>query len=281
MTQLIKIGQISYINCLIFNYPFDLLLSGNKKLETEISSYEEIQKAQLKLETVKDVPSSLNQLLREGKLEIAPISSFEYLRSKNQNPENNYQLVENASISSLGKVHSVIFFSNEEIETLTEINLSHESASSVALLKILLAEKYGLNLKQIKFNTFTNSGSGLTNKLLIGDKALSQIQNHKFKYALDLGQEWFEFSNGLAMVFGLWTHRLGSEAALISKFLHELKDYAIKNLLEDIIIEAYRKTGISKKVLYAYFNELNFDFEDKHEAGLKLYEEHLLKHELI
>ena len=60
-----------------------------------------------------------------------------------------------------------------------------------------------------------------------------------------------------------------------------LKNYALNNLFEDIIIEAYKKTGISKKVLYDYFNELNFDFSSNHEKALAAYEEYLLKNDII
>lgn len=283
MKKLIRIGQISYINCLIFNYPLDLVLKGDSRLENEIKNYKKLEELGYEIETIKGVPSELNSLLNENKLDIAPISSFEFLRHNNAyKPEETYKLIPKASISSVGEVKSVIFFSNAAIEELKTINISNESASSVALLKILLKEKYGHDLSKLEFHKFSGYGDGLENKLLIGDKALEKIQKHDYNYALDLGEEWYQLTEKLPMVFGLWAHRLDSDCAnLVSDLVHELKNYALKNLLEDIIIEAYRKTGISKKVLYDYFNELNFDFSKKHEKALEEYEIYLLENDII
>ncbi|NQY81410.1 MAG: menaquinone biosynthesis protein [Candidatus Caenarcaniphilales bacterium] len=281
MKKLIRIGQISYINCLVFNYPLDLLLKGDSRLVNEIKNYKKLQELGYELETIQGVPSELNSLLNENKLDIAPISSFEFLRHNNLETER-YKLIPKASISSIGKVKSVIFFSNTAIEELKTINISNESASSVGLLKILLKEKYGHDLSKLEFHKFSGYGDELENKLLIGDKALEKIQKDDYKYALDLGEEWYQFTDTLPMVFGLWAHRLEDNSAeLVSDLVHELKDYALKNLLEDIIIEAYRKTGISKKVLYDYYNELNFDFSEKHEKALKKYEAYLLENDII
>lgn len=283
MKKLIRIGQISYINCLVFNYPLDLLLKDDSRLESEIKNYKKLQELGYEIETVKGVPSKLNSLLNENKLDIAPISSFEFLRHNNSSSsEEGYELIPKASISSIGKVKSVIFFTNIPPKDLTKVYLSNESASSVGLLKILLKDKYAHDLSKLDFKKFEGYGNELENKLLIGDKALEKIQNHNYKYALDLGEEWYQFTEELPMVFGLWAHRLDNDCAkLVSDLVHELKNYALENLLEGIIIEAYRKTGISKKVLYDYFNELNFDFDAKHEEALSKYETYLLKNELI
>ena len=230
MNKLIHIGQISYINCLIFNYPLKLLLDKNEKLLYSIKNFSLLKEKNYDLKVTEGVPSKLNELLREAKLDIAPISSFEFLRHNNNCKENEkYKLIPNASISSIGKVRSVIFFSNTRPEELNTVNLSNESASSVALLKILLKEKYSKNLSELEFKVFEGYGEDLDNKLLIGDKALEKIQRHKYKYAFDLGEEWYKFTNNLPMVFGLWAHRLNdSNAKLVSDLVHEPKKLCTK-----------------------------------------------------
>jgi chorismate dehydratase len=294
--NLIKLGEISYINCEIFNYPL------NKIIESEHLQHKEGETKQnsFKIKILAEVPSRLNELFEQSLIDAAPISSFSYLKNKNH-----CKLLKRVSISSFGKVKSVLFFSNQSFQELKasqkkglkpKIYISQESASSVGLLKILLAEKYTLDIKDIEFITFSCRGEGLENKLLIGDKALleaSQISKFKdstlaestnspYQYIYDLGEEWFDLSNGLPMVFGVWAHKLNIEG---EKFLQDLiitaKTMGLNQDLGTIINKTSSETGLKKNVLGAYFQTLNYDFTDEHMRGLDLYESYLNKWALI
>jgi predicted solute-binding protein/REP element-mobilizing transposase RayT len=81
-----------------------------------------------------DHPSALCNKLAAGKLDVALVSSFEFLR----NPI--YQIVDDVSISSDGPVYSVVVAHRGEIAKLEEIELDPASGTSVNLLRCLLAE---------------------------------------------------------------------------------------------------------------------------------------------
>ena len=93
-------------------------------------------------EFVEGVPSFLNRLLREGKVDISPSSSIEYLRRRDK-----YDILEGHSVSSFGPVGSILLFSRRPIETLNGLTVltSAQSATSVALLDIILKKFYELD----------------------------------------------------------------------------------------------------------------------------------------
>jgi chorismate dehydratase len=293
---LIKLGEISYINCEIFNYPLNKILHS-QNLKNEGS---EAEQDAFKIKIVTGVPSHLNKLFEEDLIDAAPISSFAYLKIKEQ-----CKLLKQISISAFGKVKSVLFFSNQNLKELKslqqeglkpKIYISEESASSVGLLKILLAEKYILDIQDIEFIRFSGTGEGLPNKLLIGDKALieanqvpefkdgsiAEIINSPYQHIYDLGEEWFDLSNGLPMVFGVWAHKLNSDK---ERFLQEIilaaKTMGLNQDLDEIINKVSSETGLQKNILSNYFQTLNYDFTDEHIQGLTLYESYLYKWSLI
>src|SRR5438105_10993492 len=81
-----------------------------------------------------DHPSALCQRVAGGELDIALVSSLEFLR----NPI--YRIVDNVSISSYGSVYSVIIAHQGEISDLDEIELDPAAETSTNLLRCLLAE---------------------------------------------------------------------------------------------------------------------------------------------
>jgi len=265
---MIRLGQISYINCEIFNYPIKKLLKS-----AEYSS--------LGIHVIEGVPSHLNNLFLAGEIDVAPISSFAYLGGDTK-------LLKKLSISSFGKVQSVLFFINEDMAeikakldsgTRHKIYLSSESASSVALLKILLKEKYLFNLQNLDFISFSGEGRDLPNKLLIGDLALKELcrgRESYYKRTLDLGEEWFDFTHGLPMVFGVWAHRLKvQDEKRVQELILTAKTMGLNQDFNEIVERVHLQTGLSQQVLRNYYQHLNYDFTDEHSRGLALYGEKL------
>ena len=81
-----------------------------------------------------DHPSALCQRLAKGQLDVALVSSFEFLR----NPI--YRIVDDVSISSDGPVYSVVVAHRGEFSDIEEIELDPASETAVNLLRCLLAE---------------------------------------------------------------------------------------------------------------------------------------------
>ncbi len=81
-----------------------------------------------------DHPSTLCKRLANGELDVALVSSFEFLR----NPI--YRIADGVSISSDGPVYSVVVAHRDKISAIKEIELDPASQTAVNLLRCLLAE---------------------------------------------------------------------------------------------------------------------------------------------
>src|SRR6188472_2481507 len=79
-----------------------------------------------------DHPSVLCKRLANGDLDVALVSSFEFLR----NPI--YRVVDGVSITAEGPVYSVIVAHRGKISDVREIALDPASLTSAALLRVLL-----------------------------------------------------------------------------------------------------------------------------------------------
>lgn len=257
----VRLGQINFINCLPINLPLSHYLQAFTPIN--ITIYD-------------SVPSDLNKKLREGDLDIAPISSFEYLSNKDQ-----YELIDTISISSKVQADSVLFFIKDENfwsgSKKRTIHLTDKSATSVNLLKVLLKNSFKLNLEDIEFVRFSENSDDFQAKLLIGDEALKEKQDN-YSQVLDLGEQWYELT-GLPMVFGLWTARKDiftkDEMKQIKTFFKNLKEIGFGTLYADMIIAAYKQSGLGKMALRGYFNNLDYKFSEKEAQSLKLFEEYL------
>lgn len=195
----ISIGLINFTNCLPINYTLEKWAPENVIFS-------------------RGYPALINTLMKDKQIQVAPISSIEYLTN-----ENDYVLIKEACITSDAECGSVILFSNHKIEDLAgkKIGLPYNSATSIAMLKVLLKEK-GISLESIDFSVHKYEFSlpeHLNQKvdavLYIGDKALEARFKHKDEfYRYDIGTLWKE-TTGLPPVFGTWVAR--ADWAVIQK----------------------------------------------------------------
>jgi len=183
---MLRIGQIEYANCT----PIYHVLREH----FPCSEYE----------FVKGVPTELNRLLALGYIDVCPSSSIEYALHHDQ-----YRIFPQLSISSDGAVASVLLFSRIPIEHLdgTIILLSSESATSVNLLKILMAQRYNCYCRYA-VTPLSLSDALLDSPalLLIGDAALRASFSDSGLHIYDLGTLWRDWT-GLPFVFALWLCR--------------------------------------------------------------------------
>lgn len=247
-----RIGQIAYANC-------TPIFTSLTKLY-DCSGYR----------FVRGVPAELNALLRRGEIDLCPSSSFEYASS----PES-YFLLPELSISSLGAVKSVLLFSRLPITELDgqPVGLTTDSATSVNLLKVLLAKGYGFR------NAFLPSSAPLRAALahtpallLIGDAALKAAKQAEGLFVYDLGELWYRFT-GLPFVFALWlvTRRAiegrCEELALLRERLICAKQYAYGRYGE-IAARCEERSWMENGELETYWQTISYDLTPDHLRGV-------------
>ena len=225
---MIRLGRISYVNMAPVFY----------RLDTEV---EEIQ----------GVPTELNRRLLAGELDIAPISSIEYARNAQC-----LRILPRLCVSSEGAVESIQLVTKTPLERLRSVAVTPESATSVALTKVLLPEAEQVPL-----------GEEADAKLLIGDAALkSAFEDPTPHY--DLGKLWLE-RTGLPMVFAVWAVGDPGPAGL-----GELEDALVASVRlaraepESLAYESSERYGYPPGFLARYFEKLRYRFGPRERAGL-------------
>jgi len=266
LNQKIRLGIINFTNCLPINYCFDKWAIERITLN-------------------RGNPVLLNQMIKDGQIDAAPISSFEYL-----NNQKSYTLIKEAVISSDGECGSVILFSNFPLEELEgkKIALPNNSATSINMLKVLLI-KSGLDLNKITFlnhryhcslQEFLNSEFDAV--LCIGDNALFNRINCSSKILkYDLGCLWKNFT-GLPAVFGTWVARTDWATKQADDFIwiKFLIDKAVEAgstiYLNDVIKLAASDLNLEKIVIEDYLtSKISYKFGNLHEKSLALFEKYI------
>jgi chorismate dehydratase len=254
MTHL-RVGRINYANVLPL--------------------YDELEEAFTDgaLKLIPQTPAQLNQQMREGTIDAGPISSFAYAENAGE-----YILFPDLSVSSFGKVRSIYLFSKVPIEELEQkkIALTSSSASSVALLKILLQHHYGL---EAAYETLAPNLAQMMEThdaaLLIGDDAIRENWRNEHYLQYDLGELWYRFT-GLPMTFAVWAVRkakLESHYPLVIMLYEAFRQRKerYKYRMDDIVRKSRASFGGETTFWYDYFKGLSYDFGEEHLKGLRLY----------
>ncbi|MDP9261714.1 MAG: menaquinone biosynthesis protein [Actinomycetota bacterium] len=225
---MIKLGRISYVNMAPVFYRVDA-----------------------EVEEVLGVPTELNRMLIDGELDTAPISSIEYARNADK-----LRLLPRLCVASEGAVDSIQLVSRKPLEQVRVVAVTPESATSVALTKILLPDAEQVPL-----------GEDADAKLLIGDAALkSAFEDPTPHY--DLGRLWLE-RTGLPMVFAVWAC-----PEPVADGLADLEDALVSSVRqaraepELLAFEAAEQYGYPAGFLARYFEKLRYRFGPRERAGL-------------
>ena len=219
---------------------------------------------------VLDHPSALCAQLARGDLDVALVSSFEFLR----NPI--YQMVDGISIASDGPVYSVAVAHQAEISDLEEIALDPAAETSSNLLRCLLKD---LKLRAQVVERATSSESQRAGRLLIGDQAIRFRQKHANNFSFwDLGEQWKKFA-GFPFVYAIWLVRPEvADPKSIAEQARALRDENLANL--DRVIADQKE--FDRAFCHSYFREnLRFTFGEPEKQGLRMFAELCQKHDLL
>ncbi|SFL97954.1 menaquinone biosynthesis protein [Salibacterium qingdaonense] len=262
----IRIGEISYTNIIPAFHFLD-----KRELETQGCLF------------YPKVPAELNAGIKEGSIDAAGISSFAY----GENAEE-LELFPDLSVSSYGKVGSILFFSKKEIDKLegSSIALTSSSATSVHLLKIILAEFY--NLTHINYETMHPDPKTMKMEhdafLLIGDDAIRESWSpDRSFFCYDLGELWYQHT-GLPMTYAVFAVRNAAaqkDQSIIKtlfKAFHYSKALSLHSCFEQMVQDVQKEHGGTLSFWDDYFRGLHYDFRDKEKEGLLYYFELLYKY---
>jgi chorismate dehydratase len=217
-----------------------------------------------------DHPSVLCDQLARGDLDVALVSSFEFLR----NPI--YRIVDGLSISSNGPVYSVVVAHQQTISDVEEIQLDPAAETSGKLLHCLLGE---LKLPVRINNRPASVSSGNVARLLIGDQAIRFRQEHEHDFHFwDLGEQWKKLTK-LPFVYALWLIRPQVvDPKLIADQLRARCRTNVNNLATVIAAEKEFDHAFCRRY---YEQHLRFSFGEEEKEGLRAFQRLCQQYALI
>ncbi len=212
------------------------------------------------IEVVYAVPSQLARMLESGKIAAALVSSFEYFRTPG------YVIAPNVSISGQGDIESVRAFAKVPWRKIESLALDTSSLTSVALLKILLAEQLD------SYPAFLHAAPDLDSMLamadaclLIGDKGM--LAEGDGLNVLDLGRAWRHLT-GLPFVYAVW---LGKPENITPHLIHALATAKAWGLtqIEAIATEEAVRIGTSVRQCRHYLTDvMDYNLDEEHQEAL-------------
>jgi len=272
----LRVGRISYLNLL----PIFMSLENMNIPD--------------RYEIIEGYPSELNRMLRQGELDISPSSSIEYLRDKGS-----YMYLKGHSISSDGAIRSILMFSRVPIDDLAghEIMVTHQSETSVALLRVILRKFYGMDCSiRVIDEPFYDALRKHSAYLTIGDDALRAIHgasvldierpenchamcsvSGQVFYVYDIGELW-KLHTGLPSVYALWTYRSGLPEAklrLIEALEKDLDEAVRRTRLNMEEIAAMCDVGLPPEFIVSFWRGITYGLPEDCLEGLGLFERYL------
>lgn len=213
---------------------------------------------------VVDVPSRLADGLTDGRFDVALIPSIEYLRCPGAT------IVSDACVASHGPVMSVKLLSRVPIDRIGRLALDEGSRTSVAMIRILLKERFGLQpeLEQLPIGASPDDSTADA-VLLIGDRAMT-VGEGAFPVVWDLGQEWTDWTR-TPFVFALWVARSDAPLDELARLFADVRDDGLRHL-DDIARAEAGSLGISVQRCRAYLRDhLRFRLGPKERQGLETF----------
>ena len=205
-------------------------------------------------------PAVIADRLRNGALDVGLVPSIELARIPD------LVVLPGLAIAATHEVRSVLLVSKVPIAEIRSVALDENSRTSAALVRILLAERHGLEPAMRPAAADLDSMLARSDAaLLIGDPALA-VPRERY-VVLDLAGEWLELT-GLPFVFAVWAARREvAERVPIERFRASLETGLAE--LDAIVAETAAETGLAPAVLHDYYTRnLRYRMDAAAQSGL-------------
>ena len=241
---MLKLGDVPFLNSKPLFYKLE---QGHINSDIEIVSYP---------------PNVLSEKLYDKEIDMGLIPVAELLT------RGNYKVIPGISISSFGKVDSVILISKKELRDIKTVALDIRSQSSSNLIKVLFKNFMGMNPEFLKRDYDDNFLSDVDAGMLIGDTGLRFLYTNKEKFRIfDLGDLWTDFT-GLPFVYAVLAVNDGVDLGGELDNLIRSKEGGT-DLIDEICDREAGKIGIDKDLCINYVrNRIKYDLNENEIKGI-------------
>ena len=221
---------------------------------------------------VADVPARLNAMMREGELDMGPVSAYEYALDADR-----YALLPDLCIGAREEIVSVLLISTLPPALLdgAKIATTMESASGRNLLRVLLERRYGVRAQFVEAEDPLARARKGEPAMIIGDAAIDAAFEFPSEHVYDLGLLWRDWT-GEQSVTAVWVARreiFEKRLDEVRECLHALTDaYSWGRGNRDRVIALAQSIKSRPPGFYEiYYGKLNFTFHSAAQRGLAAY----------
>lgn len=249
VVKLTRLGSVSFLNAKPLTFPIE---KGLVKHDFDI---------------VLTPPAELSVMLHRKEIDLGLIPVAEFIR------RGTYSAVPDISISSNGRVDSVILLTGGKLADIKTVAVDRRSQSSTALLKIVLEIFHKISPSYIPrepdgaFMTDVDAG------MLIGDTGLDTAYNPPKGYDVyDLGEIWTN-ETGLPFVYAVFAV---NEGVTLGQNLDALvKSKACgTGMIGEIAERESERLGLDENICSVYLRErIKYDLGEKEIEGIIRYSE--------
>lgn len=220
------------------------------------------------------VPSLLLDQLLAGETDIALCSSIDYQRSPQP-----LVILSSGVLGCCGPTLTVRLYSTQPVESLRDVYCDTDSHTSIALMQIILAERYGLSVNCIDYDAREHVAHNRPvpwpdAMLLIGDKVVTDLPPAvRYPHQLDLGEIWRAMT-GLPFVFAAWMARRDAADEHLAVVGATLDRQRRRNRMRtaEIIARHAAARGWPVDLASEYVTQrLTYEFDERALAGLELF----------
>ncbi len=203
-------------------------------------------------------PYQCAEMLARGEVQIALIPSVRLLDIKN------ISIITDYCISAEGSVRTVELFAHKSVESIRRIHLDTDSRTSVELLKLLLLQRWGVDVEFVPFQSAQNVGQD-EGCMLIGDKVFEHEQTFPYRY--DLAQEWIDFTKK-PFVFAVWVATDDTPSDVIRQ-INSALEFGVDNISK--AVDKYTPES-RREDIYSYLTKnIKFNLTQEKLNGLSLF----------
>ena len=206
------------------------------------------------------IPSECADRLADGRADIGIVPSVELNRQK-------LEIIRGTGIACDGPVRSILLISKVPFREIRTLATDSSSRTSVALSRIVLAKKYGVEPRL--FSERPHLGSMLEHcdaALIIGDAALV-LTRQSFRFMCWIWARSGLEMTGLPMVFAVWAARAELPAQDPAPFLHRfVSEWSIS---DDIVREEHLEARDTEALARDYLTRnIVFELGEREYEGL-------------
>lgn len=240
-----------------------------------------------------DMPSRLPELLWEDRADVALIPVVEWFRGAGA------EIVPGVAIATGGAVDSVKLFATVPPPEIRSVAVDRGSRTSVALLRILFAELWGVEpdfrVVEPRVDTLLDETDAA---LVIGDRCFRAEARFRADpaagvHAVDLGEAWQQMT-GLPFVFAVWVTGVGftraadpERRAALMDLLRQAKDDGLA-AVDALAARAEAQGALGPggvcdaAAIRRYFTRsLSYDLGEAELAGLRRFHRLCVDHQII